>query len=113
VVLGRSAGLTDEQMGHLMDYPLPAEMFTPDEEAIIVFARKSALMQPIDDETYAALKAEFTVEQMMEICFIVGLDQMVSRMHALFLTDVDGKTLDQLAGSCQVKLPEIPTAEVT
>lgn len=88
--------------------PLPPGLFAADEEAIIVFARKSALMQPIDDDTYEGLRAHFDVKQMMEICFIVGLDQMVSRMHAMFLTDVDEKTLAQVAGSCQVRLPEMP-----
>ena len=39
-------------MSSLMLDPLPEGMFAPDEEAIIVFARKSALMQPIDDGTY-------------------------------------------------------------
>ena len=89
--------------------PLPEGMFAPDEEAIIVFARKSALMQPIDDGTYEQLRAHFTVEQAFEICFVVGLHQMVARMHALFLTDVDDETLERVGASCQVQLPAPPS----
>ena len=95
-------------MGSLMLDPLPADMFAADEESIIVFARKSALMQPIDDDTYERLRADFAVEQALEICFVVGLHQMVTRMHALFLTDVDDETLERVGASCQVRLPAPP-----
>ena len=76
MVLGRGAGLTDDQMASFLLDPLPEGMFEPDEEALIVFARKSALMQPIDDDTYARMRAHFSVEQTMEFCFVVGLHQM-------------------------------------
>ena len=88
--------------------PLPVGMFPADEESLVVFARKSALMQPIDDDTYENLRANFTVEQSMELCFVVGLHQMVTRMHSLFLTDVDGETLERVGASCKVRLPAPP-----
>lgn len=108
MVLGRSAGLSDEEMGHLMDDPLPAGMFSPDEEAIIIYARTSALMRPITDDIWAGLSAHFTHQQIMEIAFTVGLDQIVSRFHATVRTDVDGQTLDQLVDSCRVPIPAAP-----
>ena len=91
-----------------MDDPLPAGMFSPDEEAIIVYARTSALMQPITNEIWNNLKAHFTDKQVMEISFTIGLDQLVSRFHATVRTDVDGVTLDALENSCRVPLPAIP-----
>jgi len=103
LVLGRSAGLTDDEMAHLMDDPLPPGMFSADEAAIIVYARTSALLQPITDEIYADLAAHFTDRQIREISFTVGLDQLVSRFHATVRTDVDKATVSQLEGSCQVR----------
>ena len=111
MVLGRSAGLTDEQIGHLMDDPLPAGMFAPDEEAIIRYARAAAVMQPITDDLWDALRACFPIPRIMEICFLVGLNQLVSRFHALVHTDVDEATSAQVVGpACPVRLPRPPAA---
>jgi hypothetical protein len=109
VVLGRSAGLTDEQMGHIMDDPLPEGMFSPDLEAIIVFARASALMQPITDDIWSGLREHFDVKAIIEIAFIVGMNQLTSRFHALVHTDLDEGTSAQVqGGSCRVRLPTPP-----
>jgi hypothetical protein len=105
-VLGRASGLTDEQMSHLLD--LPQGMFTPPQEAIIVYARTSTWFQPITDEIWNNLAQHFTQQQIMEISFTVGLDQLVSRFHATVQTDVDSATTDQLTGSCPVALPPPP-----
>ena len=99
-------------MAHLLDDPLPAGMFTPAEEAIIVYARTSTWFQPITDETWANLSEHFTTKQIIEISVTVGLDQLVSRFHATVRTDVDAVTTDALAsGSCQVPLPPMPPTE--
>ncbi|RBY76076.1 hypothetical protein DQ238_18080 [Geodermatophilus sp. TF02-6] len=108
MVLGRSAGISDEQMAHVLDDPLPAGLFTPGQEAIVVFCRKSTLMQPIDDATWTALTEHFTTRQIMEITFTCGLNQMISRFHAAVRTDVDTQTMDQLGASCPVRLPSLP-----
>ena len=95
-------------MDHLLDDPLPAGMFSPAEEAIIVFARTSTRMEPITDDIYRKLTEHFDTRQIMEISFTVGLDQLVSRFHATVRTDVDASTTDQLA-SCPVRLPAAPS----
>ncbi|MGQ0483644.1 MAG: carboxymuconolactone decarboxylase family protein [Pseudonocardia sp.] len=110
-MLGRASGLTDEQMSHLLDDPFPEGMFTPAEQAIIVFARTSTWFQPITDEIWANLSKHFSTRQIMDISLTVGLDQMVSRFHATVRTDVDGATTDQLAGSCPVPLPPMPPTD--
>jgi alkylhydroperoxidase family enzyme len=110
VVLGRSAGISEEKMSHLLDDPLPEGLFPPDEAAIVVLARKSTRMEPIDDATWAALREHFDTKQIMEIIFTIGLDQMVSRFHAAVRTDVDDYTLDQLVDACPVHLPPRPTS---
>jgi hypothetical protein len=111
VVLGRSAGLSDEEMGHLMDDPLPEGMFPPAEQAIIRFARASALMEPITDDLWDDLRRHFSIQAIIEIGFIVGMHQLTTRFHSLVLTDLDTATSEQLTGgSCRVRLPRPPAA---
>jgi alkylhydroperoxidase family enzyme len=109
VVLGRSAGISEEKLAHVMDDPLPEGLFPPDEAAIVVLARKSTRMEPIDDATWSALQEHFDTKQIMNIILTIGLNQMVSRFHAVVQTDVDGSTLDQLTMSCPVPLPRPPS----
>lgn len=73
-----------------------------------MFARTSTWMQPITDEIYERLSEHFDDQQIMEISFTVGLDQLVSRFHATVQTDVDSATTDQLT-SCPVTLPPAPS----
>jgi alkylhydroperoxidase family enzyme len=104
----RRLGNAKEGAAHVLDDPLPEGLFTPDQAAIVVFCRKSTLMQPIDDATWAALREHFTTRQVLEITFTCGLNQMISRFHAAVRTDVDAETLDQLDSSCPVRLPDLP-----
>ncbi len=75
----------------------------------MVLCRKSTLVQPIDDATWAALREHFSVQQVLEITSTCGLDQMIGRFHAAVRTDVDAETMDQLGTSCPVRLPDLPT----
>lgn len=95
-------------MDHLLDDPLPEGMFSSAEAAIIVFARTSTWMQPITDEIYKNLQEHFNEQQIVEISWTVGLDQLVSRFHATVQTDLDASTTDQLT-SCPVTLPPAPS----
>lgn len=94
-------------MSHLLDDPLPEGMFSPPEEAIIVFARTSTWMQPITDDIYKKLAEHFDTKQIMEISFTVGLDQLVSRFHATVRTDLDGIT-SEATNACAVRMPDLP-----
>jgi hypothetical protein len=105
VVLGRASGLSDEEMTHLLDDPLPEGVFAAAEEAIIVFARASTWMQPITDDIWNGLTQHFDTKQIMEISFTVGLNQLISRFHATVRTDVDELVSDQLT-SCPVNLAD-------
>jgi alkylhydroperoxidase family enzyme len=107
VVLGRASGLTDEEMSHLLDDPLPEGMFSPAEEAIIGFARASTWMQPITDEIYKKMAEHFDTKQIMEISFTVGLDQLISRFHATVRTDLDEVT-SEATNACAVRIPDAP-----
>ncbi len=101
-------------MQYLLAEPLPEGVYTPAEAAIVVYARKSTRLEPIDDATYGALAAHFSTQQIIDICMTVGLSNLVNRFHATFRTDVDAETLaeveagDQAAGTCPLPRPKAP-----
>jgi alkylhydroperoxidase family enzyme len=107
--------LTEEQMRHLNDDPLPDGIYDAPQAAIIRYAQKSTRLERIDDATYGALAEHFSVPQIMDICLTVGLSNMVNRFHATFLTDVDAATMqeveagDAIAGMCAIPRPRTPT----
>ena len=107
MVLGRSAGLTEEKLAHIGDDPLPAGVYADDERAVVEYAQRSTRLEPITDELYAELARHFDTKAIMEICFTVGMSGMVNRFHATFLTDVDPETLEAI-GACPLNLPPVP-----
>src|SRR4051794_2364478 len=110
VLLGRAAGLDEHKLAHLGDDPLPDGLYTDEEAAIIRYSQRSTRMLPIDDGTYAALAAHFDTQELIELCFTVGLSNMVNRFHATFLTGLDPWTLDALGPACPLPYPEAPTS---
>jgi alkylhydroperoxidase family enzyme len=107
VLLGRAAGLTDEKLAHLGDDPLPQALYDETEAAIVRYAQRSTRLDPIDDGTYGALAAHFDTKQLIELCFIVGLSNMVNRFHATFLTELDPATQEVLSESCPLDFPAV------
>jgi alkylhydroperoxidase family enzyme len=105
VLLGRAAGLTEEQLAHLRDDPLPDGLYGPDEVAIIRYSQRSTRMESIDDLTYAALADHFDTNELIELCFTVGLANLVNRFHATFRTDLDGWAEEALGGACPLDYP--------
>jgi alkylhydroperoxidase family enzyme len=108
VVLGRSAGLNDEQLAHLGDDPLPVGVYADDEAAIVRYAQACHRMEPIPDEIYEGLQRYFTNEEIIDLCFVVGLSNLVNRFHATFLTDLDDQTVQALGANCPLPLPASP-----
>lgn len=93
-MLGRSVGITEEQLSHLGDDVLPEGLYSPSEAAIVRYARQSTLHVKIDDATYDELARYFSTKQIIDICLVVGQSNVVNRFHATFRTDVDDSTLD-------------------
>jgi alkylhydroperoxidase family enzyme len=108
VLLGRAAGLTEEKLAHLGDDELPEGLYEPDEAAIVRYAQRSTRMQPIDERTYGALTEHFSRDQIIELCFTVGLANTINRFHATFLTELDPQTQEVLAPSCPLAYPDVP-----
>lgn len=115
-MLGRSVGLSTEQLNHLGDDPLPEGVYTESEAAIVRYAQVSTRSIFINDEVYGDLAKHYTDEQIVEICMVVGLSNTVNRFHATFLTDVDEETTeanshtDARSGVCTLPRPRVATA---
>ena len=108
MLLGRAAGLTEEKLAHLGEEPLPEGVYEPDEAAIVRYAQKLTRLDTIDDATYGALAEHFTPQQIIEICFTIGISNLINRFHATFMTEVDPTTQEALAPSCPLSYPEVP-----
>lgn len=100
--------MTEDKLAHLGDDPLPDGVYEPDEAAVVRYAQRSTRMDVIDDTTYGSLAEHFSKEQMIELCFTVGLSNMINRFHATFLTEVDPETQEALAPSCPLSYPGAP-----
>ena len=107
MLLGRAAGLTEDKLAHLGDDPLPDDVYAPDEAAIVRYAQRATRMDAIDAETYANLEEHFTTQQLIEICFTVGLSNLINRFHATFLTDLDPFIERAVGESCPLPYPAI------
>jgi alkylhydroperoxidase family enzyme len=105
VLLGRAAGIGEEQLAHLGDDPLPAGVYDDEAAAVIRYSQASTRMDPIDDGLYADLAAHFDQDQIIELCFVVAFSNLVNRFHATFLTTVDDSTVAALTDSCPLPLP--------
>jgi hypothetical protein len=106
VVLGRSAGLDEAKLQHIGDDPLPDGVYADDERAIVEYAQRSTRLEPISDDLFARLTQHFSMKQVIEICFTVGLSNVINRFHATFLTDVDPETGDAVGAACPLPMPE-------
>ena len=108
MLLGRSAGLTEAQIAHLGDDPLPNGVYAAEEAAIVRYAHASHRREPIPDEVYADLRRHFTDEEIIDLCFVIGLSNLVNGFHATFLTDLDERTADAVGPSCPLPVPPQP-----
>lgn len=106
MVLGRSAGLNEEQLAHIGDGELPDGVYDEAERAIVEYAQRSTRMEPITDELFSRLSEHFERRQLVEICFTVGLSNLINRFHATFLTEVDPETGNVVGPSCPLPMPE-------
>jgi hypothetical protein len=74
----------------------------------VEYAQRSTRLEPITDELFGRLSAHFSRQQLIEICFTVGLSNLINRFHATFLTDVDPATGEVLGPTCPMPMaPEL------
>jgi alkylhydroperoxidase family enzyme len=90
-MLGRSIGLNDEEIGWMSEAE-SSPLFDATDRLVIRYADVLTRENRVDDKLYAELAAKFPREELVELCFTVGLAALVNRVHATFRTDLDGST---------------------
>jgi alkylhydroperoxidase family enzyme len=102
-MLGRSVGLSDDEMAGMAD-PDSVPTFDEVDRLVLLYSETSTRSLKIPDTLFAKLEAAFPSEQLLELCFTVGLAALVNRVHATFQTDLDPETeaLVGAAPSCPI-----------
>ena len=90
-MLGRSVGLTDEEMAAMADWETTL-LFDDTDRLVLRYAEVLTRENRVDDALYAELEARFPREELLELCMTVALAALVNRVHATFRTDVDKDT---------------------
>ena len=107
MLLGRAAGLAEEKLAHLGDDPLSAGC-APDEAVTVCYAQRCTRMEVIGDATFADLAVYFEPAQIIEICLMVGISNVINRFHAAFRTEVDPQIREALAPAYSLSYPNVP-----
>lgn len=102
-MLGRSVGLSDEEMAAMADAET-SPLFDVTDRLVLRYAEVLTRENRVNDALYAALEARFPREELLELCFTVGLAALVNRVHATFRTDLDDSTRAAVADgpSCPI-----------
>ena len=109
IALGRSVGLNEEQLAAIGRGDAPDDDSLSDLERLVVdYARRLTRTEPIDDELFAALREQFSLQEVMELCFIIGISGIVNRFHATFHTPLDERTREAFEGGSPLPLPPTP-----
>ena len=91
MALGRSAGISDDEMAAMADAEA-SRLFDDTDKLVMRYAEVLTRTCKVSDELYRQLEARFTRDELVELCFLVGLAALVNRVHATFATDLDGVT---------------------
>lgn len=67
-------------------------LFDARDKLVLRYAEALTRTCRVSDELYRELEAHFAREEIVELCFLVGLSNLVNRVHATFQTDVDAAT---------------------
>ncbi len=94
-MLGRSVGLTDEEMGAMAEWDT-TPLFDDTDRLVLRYAEVLTRDNRVSDALYAELAACFPREELLELCMTVALAALVNRVHATFRTDVDDATRAQV-----------------
>ena len=112
-MLGRSIGITDDQLRHLVDEHPPEGLYSEPDAVLIRYARTLAARQPVDDALYNDLATHFSEQQIIDICLLIGAQTLVFFFNRTFLADVDedfiraNEEADRVAGGRPIAYPAL------
>ena len=107
IALGRSVGLDEAKLRATADEDA-RDALTPVEQVVVDYARRLTRTEPIDDELFAALREHFTLHQLMELCFTIGIAGIINRFHATFHTPLDESTREAFERGSPIPIPAPP-----
>lgn len=87
-----------------MAEPDSVDSFDETDKLVLRFAETSVRDIRIPEALYEKLAARFSNDELYELALTVGLSSLVNRMHAMFRTDLDDDTRNQVgaAPSCPI-----------
>jgi 4-carboxymuconolactone decarboxylase len=97
-MLGRSIGLSDNEIAGMAE-AAENPLFDDTDRLVIRYSEVLTRENRVGDELYAQLAARFSREELVELCFTVGLAALVNRVHATFRTDPDPSTQAEVGES--------------
>jgi alkylhydroperoxidase family enzyme len=95
-MLGRSAGLKDEEMAAMTAWE-SSPFFDATDRLVLCYAEVLTKENRVSDALYAELETCFPRQELIELCMTVALAALVNRVHATFRTDLDDSTRAQVA----------------
>lgn len=90
-MLGRSVGISDEEMAAMAEAGA-SPLFDAVDRLVIRYAEILTRTNRVNDELFRELATHFDQQELVELCFAVGLAALMNRVHATFKTDVDETT---------------------
>ena len=78
------------------------------ERLVVDYARRLTRTETIDDELFAGLREHFTLHELMELCFTIGIAGVINRFHATFHTPLDEHTREAFAAGSPIPIPAPP-----
>jgi alkylhydroperoxidase family enzyme len=94
-MLGRSVGLTNAEIAAMSDAE-NSPLFNEIDRQVLRYSTMLTTENRVPDDLYAELSARFAKDELVELCFTIGLAALVNRVHATFRTDVDGSTAESV-----------------
>ena len=103
-MLGLSVGLSEEEIAAMAN-PDSCTSFDETDRLVLHYSEILTRDNRVDDDTYNALAAGFSKDELMELATTVGLSALVNRVHATFLTGLDEDTAAQVgdANACMLR----------
>jgi alkylhydroperoxidase family enzyme len=101
-------GLTEDQLAAISKGDAPLDVYSPVERAVVDYARRLTRSEPVDEELFDQLLQHFTLRELMELCFTIGIASVVNGFHATFHTPLDEQTRDAVATGSPLPIPGTP-----
>jgi alkylhydroperoxidase family enzyme len=110
IALGRSVGLDEAKLQATADEDAQ-DALSPVERTVVDYARRLSRAEVVDDDLFASLREHFTLHQLMELCFTIGIAGIINGFHRTFHTPLDDSTRAAFESGSPIPIPAPPTED--